>query len=120
MKKRLAKWFLLVAKRLDPETHIENAQVIKDYEARKLCRAFNVTKKDIKNFRFKDGDRKSFREGKRELFKEVQCEIRKSIIAAIDENELIEFSSKKVNEGYCISGELKVYVAKPKKDEEIS
>ena len=59
MKKRLAQWFLLVAKRLDPETHIENAQVVEDYEAQKVGLTYVITKKDIKDFRYKDGARMS-------------------------------------------------------------
>lgn len=115
MKKRLAKWFLLVAKRLDPETHIENAQVIEDYDAQKVGLTYVITKKDIKDYRFKDGARMSLREGQRGLINDVRKAIRKHIIAGIDANRLIEYEVTPQDGGYRISGELKVYVPKSEK-----
>lgn len=111
MKKRLAKWFLLVAKALDPETHIENAQVIEDYDAKKIGLTYVITKKDIKDFRYKDGARMSLREGKRFLLSEVRKNIRKHIIGCIDANRLIEYSVTEDNGNYRVSGELKVYIS---------
>lgn len=116
MKKRLAKWFLFVSKRLDPGIHIENAQVVEDYDAKKIGLVYVVTKKDIRDFRFKDGARMSLREGKRGIIHEVKKNIRKHIIGRIDANRLIEYSVKEENGGYCIVGELKVYVRKPEDD----
>lgn len=118
MKKRLAKWFLLVAKRLDPEIHVENAQVVEDYDAQKVGLTYEITKKDIKDFRFKDGARMSLREGKRGLIHEVKKNIRKHIIGSIDANRLIEYEVKEHDGGYRISGELKVYVRKPEDNAE--
>ncbi len=114
MKKRLAQWFLLVAKRLDPEIHIENAQVIEDYDARKIGLTYEVTKKDIKDYRFKNGARMSLREGKSGLIHEVKKNIRKHIIGNIDANRLIEYEVKEHDGGYLISGELKVYIRNTK------
>ena len=116
MKKRLAKWFLQVAKRLAPETRIENAQVIEEYDAQKVGLAYVVTKKDIKEFRYKDGARMSLREGKRCLVNEVRKKIRQHIIGCIDGKRLIEYDIREQDGGFYISGELKVYV--PKKDGE--
>lgn len=112
MKKRLAKWFLLVAKRLDPETHIENAQVIEDYDAQKVGLTYVITKKDIKDYRFKDGARMSLREGKRCLINEVRKKIRAHIIGCVDAKRLIEYDIKEEDGGFRVSGELKVYVPK--------
>lgn len=116
MKKRLAKWFLLVAKRLDPETHIENAQVIEDYDAQKVGLTYVITKKDIKEFRYKDGARMGLREGKRCLVNEVRKKIRQHIFGCIDAKSLIEYDIREQDGGFLISGELKVYI--PKKDGE--
>lgn len=118
MKKRLARWFLLVAKRLDPETHVENAQIVEDYDAMKIGLTYEVTKKDIKNFRFNDGARMSLREGKRRLIHEVKNNIRKHIIGSIDANRLIEYEVKEQEGRYRISGELKVYIRKPENNDE--
>ena len=118
MKKKLAKWFLLVAKRLDPETHVENAQHIEDYDAQKIGLTYEVTKKDIKDFRFKDGARMSLREGKRGLIHEVKKNIRNHIIGSIDANRLIEYEVMEHDGGYRISGELKVYIRNPENNAE--
>lgn len=115
MKKRLAKWFLLVAKRLDPETHIENAQVIEDYDAQKVGLAYVITKKDIKEYRYKDGAQMSLREGRRCLVNEIRKKIRQHIIGCIDAKRLIEYNICEDDGSLHISGELKVYI--PKKDD---
>lgn len=112
MKKRLAKWFLLVAKRLDPETHVENAQHIEDYDAQKLGITYVITKKDIKDFRFKDGARMSVRKGEQGIIQEAKEYIRKCIVAGIDANRLIEYEVDREDGGFRISGELKVYIRK--------
>lgn len=115
MKKRLAKWFLLVAKRLDKDIHIENAQIVDDYVAQKVGLTYVVTKKDIKEYRYKDGARMSFRAGKRCLVSDIRRKIRQHIIGCIDAKRLIEYSIREEDGDYCITGELKVYI--PKKEE---
>lgn len=116
MKKRLAKWFLLVAKRLDPATHVENVQYVEDYEARKIGLTYIVMKKDIKVNRTKDGAQMSFRESRRCLLNEVRKKIRMYIIGVIDSRRLVEYSTEEVDGDIKVSGEIKVYV--PKKDEQ--
>lgn len=116
MKKILAKWFLLVAKKLYAETHIENAQVIEDYDAQKVGLTYVITKKDIKDYRHKDGAMMSLREGRRCLVNEVRKKIRQHIIGCIDAKRLIEYDIREQDGGFQISGELKVYI--PKKDGE--
>ena len=113
MKKRLAQWFLLVAKRLDPKSDIENVPEIIDYEPKKMGLSYVITKKDVKDFRYKDGARMSLREGERGILNEARKNIRKHIISCIDANHLIEYQTKKQNGGFHISGEMKVYVRKP-------
>ena len=118
MKKRLAKWLLLVAKRLDSDARIENAQAIEDYEAKKIGLTYEVTKKDVKEYRFKDGARMSLREGKSGLIREVKRNIRKHVIGCIDANHLIEYDVKESHGNYRISGELKIYVRRPDNERE--
>ena len=118
MKKRLAQWFLLVAKRLDDEINIENAKVVEDYDARKLGLTYEISRNDIKAFRFKDGARMSLREGKRCVVNEARKNIRKHIIGCIDANRLIEYHVEKKDDGFRVSGELKVYIPKPNTDGE--
>lgn len=118
MKKRLAQWFLLVAKRLDPDICIENAKVVEDYDARKIGLEYVVTKKDVKEFRFKDGARMSLREARRGVVGECRRNIRKHIFGCIDAYRLIEYIVKQDDDGgFHVSGELRVYIPKPKTDE---
>ena len=117
MRKRLANWFLLVARRLDPEIYVENAQVIEDYDAKKIGLTYVVTRKDIKEYRFKDGARMSHRDGKRCLFNEVRKKIRQHIIGCIDALRLIDYDVVIDNGDYKISGDLKVYVRKKEQQE---
>ena len=119
MKKRLAQWFLLIAKRLDPQADIENVPEVIDYEPQKLGLTYVITKKDVKEFRRKDGARMSQREGERGIVNEARKNIRKHIIACMDANRLIEYKVKKEDGGFRVSGEMKVYVAKPKEAEEV-
>ena len=112
MKKRLAKWFLLVAKRLDPEIYLENAQIVEDYEAKKIGITYVITKKDIKDYRYKDGARMSLAYARKMLLNETKMKIRMHIIGCVDINRLIEYDIKKEDEGFNVSGELKVYVPK--------
>lgn len=112
MKKRLAKWFLLVAKRLDPETHVENAKVIEDYDARKIGLTYELTKKDIKYYRSKKGTKVSLNERKRELVRDVEQKIQQEILNSIVSNRLIEYEVRKESGGYLVGGELKVYIRK--------
>lgn len=113
MKKRLAKWFLLVAKRLDPETHVENTQHIEDYDAQKVGLTYEVTKKYIKEYRLNHGKKLSVRTGRSMLFKEVWKKIHDNIIECIDKNNLIEYDVREHDGRFYVSGELKVYVRKP-------
>lgn len=117
MRRRLAYWFLLVAKRLAPEISIENAQVVEDYEAKKIGLTYVISKRDIRDFRFKDGARMSNKEGRRGVVREARKNIRKHIIGCIDANRLIEYVVKEEDGGFIVSGELKVYVPKPVTDE---
>jgi len=117
MRKRLAQWFLLVAKRLDPQANIENVLEVIDYEPQKVGLTYVITKKDVKEFRYRDGARMSLREGKRGILNEACKNIRKHIIGSIDANRLIEYVTKEENGGFRVSGELKVYVPKKATEE---
>ena len=117
MRRRLAYWFLLVAKRLAPDISIENAQVVEDYEARKIGLTYVIGKKDIRDFRFKNGARMSSREGRRGVVREARKNIRKHIFGCIDANRLIEYVVQEEDGGFRVTGELKVYVPKPVTDE---
>lgn len=117
MRKRLAQWLLLVAKRLDPKADIKNIPEVIDYEPMKLGLTYVITKKDIKAFRYKDGARMSLREARRGILNEVRKNIRKHIIGGMDTNHLIEYATKEENGNVHISGELKVYAKKPIKTE---
>lgn len=110
MKKRLAKWLLLVAKRLDQQIHVANAQVIEDYEAKKVGLTYIVTKKDLKEYRFRDGTNMSMREARRRITNDIRKKIFQSIIDSVEAKRLIEYDIRRVDGGFSISGELKIYI----------
>ena len=48
MKKRLAQWFLLVAKRFDPDITVEKFKEVKEYEPKKLGLSIEISKQDVR------------------------------------------------------------------------
>ncbi len=108
LSERLARWFLLVAKRLDPAIEIEKHKVVENYEQKKIGLTYILTKKDIKEYRFKDGARMSVRDGKRGIINDTRKKIRQHIINGIDSNRLIEYSIAPEGDGFTISGQLNV------------
>lgn len=106
MKKRLAQWFLLVAKRLDNNIVIDNYQYVKDYEPKKLGLTMEITKKDVRDF--KNDNNLSEREARKEIVKQAKQKIRSIIINSIDRLSLIEFDVRKRGCGFDVSGDLKV------------
>lgn len=110
MKKRLAKWFLLVANRLDREIVVERFKAIEDYEPKKIGLNIEVTKKDVKKFRKNDKENQSLRKSKQTIITEAQKKIQQEIFEAISRNHLIEYDVFKKGDGFVVSGELKVNV----------
>ncbi len=108
MKERLAQWFLLVAKRLDPSIEVENHRVVENYEQKKVGLTYVITKKDIKEYRYKDGARMSAREGERCIVSDTKRKIRSSIISAIDRYRLIEYNIVPNDSGFVVTGCMNV------------
>lgn len=108
MKKKFAKWLMLLAKAIDPQTHIVNAQHIEDFEPKKLGLTCVVSKNDVKKYRadlnlsVRDGDRKIVRDAKER--------VAQSIYMAIEKNHLIEYDVKREDGGFSVSGFLRVYI----------
>lgn len=108
MKKRLAQWFLLVAKRFDPEIVIENHKLVQDYEPKKLGLTLEITKKDVREFR--QNSSFSEQEARKTIVEDAKHKIRAVIINSIDRMGLIEFNVRKRGCGFEVSGDLKVNV----------
>ena len=89
-----------------------NAQVIEDYEARKIGMTYLMTKNEIREYRRKNGAKMSWRENKRSLINAIQEDIRSEIIGRIDACGLIEYKVKDEDAGTRVTGELKVYIPK--------
>lgn len=118
MKKRLAKWLLMVVKRLDPQTHIENYQVIEGFEAKKLGLKFILTREDINRYRPKRSDVVSFNTAKSRAIFDTMERIRNSIFKTIDDTGLIEFHVDEGKKQCTVSGHLNIYVPKSDGDAE--
>lgn len=112
MKKLLIKWLLAILNKLDKGICTEDCKIVKHYEAKKIGLSVLVTKKDIRYFRSKQDEKISYRKAQQGAINETMKLIRKRIVDCIDANRLIEFNAQAEGGGYCISGELKVYVRK--------
>ncbi len=112
MKKRLAQWFLLVARRLDSDIVIDNHKLVKDYEPKKLGLSMEITKQDVRQFR--QNSSFSEKEARKAIVSDAKRKIRAVIVDSIDRNGLIEYDVRKRGCGFIVSGDLKVNV--PKKD----
>lgn len=108
MKKRLGTWFLLVAKRLNPDITVKNFKAVEGYEPKKLGLSFEIRKQDIRLLRDAKGlDEQSSR---KKIVEDAKCRIVNSILDGVVSKNLIEFDVRKKGVGYIITGSLNVYV----------
>lgn len=108
MKKRLAQWFLLVAKRFDPDIVIENYKQVKDYVPKKLGLSIEIKKQDVRKFRDESGLPEA--QAKKAIVEDAKVRISNEILKAVCSNGLIEFDIRKRGCGYVVEGDLKVNV----------
>lgn len=114
MKTRISNWLIKLAEKLNPQERLSSIERVDNYEAKKLGICFAKPKKEIKEYRKKkkfDEDW-SNRKSDAMFIKETKNEVRQSIIHAIDEKGLIEYSVWKAGENLHVSGEIKVYIKK--------
>lgn len=111
MRKRIAKWLICIAEKINPQIR---AELVDNYEAKKLGICLRRTKKEIKDYRKKKKTDESWSNRKADemLIKEVKNEVRQSIINSINQRGLIEYSVEKVSDELHVTGEIKVYIKK--------
>lgn len=114
MRKRISKWLIRLADKINPQERLSSIERVDNYEAKKLGIRLVRTKKEIKDYRkkMKLDEGLSNRKADEMLTRELKAEVRQSIIRAIDEKGLIEYSVEKVGEQLHVTGELKVYIKK--------
>lgn len=111
MRKRLAKWLIGVAKRLDPQKEFVLAEV---HEPKKLGIGYHITKNDVKRYRKENPQFKSHREALSALIEDTKKEVGTNIFAGIYKNNLINYKVRKTLWVADVIGELFVYGKKEK------
>jgi len=114
MKKRLAQWFLLVAKRFDPAITVENYKHVVDYEPKRLGLSVEIKKQDVRKFR--EGSSFTFPEAEKAIVADTKKQIRAYIMDSIDRMGLIDMEVRKKGSGFIVTGDLKVNVPCPSED----
>lgn len=114
MRSRIPKWLIKLADKINPQERLSSIERVDNYEAKKLGICLGRTKKEIKDYRkkMKTDEGLSNRKADEMLIKEVKNEVRQSIIRTIDKDGLIEYSVKKIDDRFYVSGEIKVYIKK--------
>lgn len=114
MKTRISNWLIKLAEKINPQERFSSIEKVDNYEAKRLGIGFAKPKKQIKLYRKekKHSEGLSNRKADEMLTRELKAEVRQSIIRAIDEKRLIEYSVEKVGEQLHVTGELKVYIKK--------
>lgn len=114
MRKRISKWLIRLAEKLNPQELLSSIELVDNYEAKKLGICLGRTKKEIKDHRkkMKHDEGLSNRKADEKLIKEIKGEVRQSIISSISQRGLIEYSVEKVGDELHVTGEIKVYIKK--------
>lgn len=105
MRSRISKWLIELADKINPQERLSSIERVDNYEAKKLGICLVRTKMKL-------DEGLSNRKADEMLTRELKAEVRQSIIRAIDEKGLIEYSVEKVGEQLHVTGELKVYIKK--------
>ena len=111
MKKKLSRWLLGAAKRLNPSILIENAE-----GARPMGICIHISKKDVRSFRKEHPEIKSHREGLRILVNEAKWRVAGAIGRGLMEQEAIDFDVKKTLYVANVSGIAYIYGGKKEGD----
>lgn len=107
MKKRIAKWLVKLAKRLDAHAEFE---AVDHYTARRLGTGYHITKADVKSFRKEHPEYTSHRRGLDALVQDTKSVILGHIVAGILDNGLVDYKVKKSFWTADVIGTLNVYV----------
>lgn len=114
MRKRISKWLVGLANKINLQEQVCSIERVEHYEAKKLGICLGCTKKEIKDYRkkMKLDEGWSNRKADEMLIKEIKKDVRQTIIHSIDKNGLIEYSVEKEKGEIAVTGEIKVYVKK--------
>ena len=109
MKRKIAYYLVRLAAWLSPETNKMVIQHVKNYKAKQIGTAWAVTKKDIKQYKFVNGE-KSTRAAKDGVVKEILAEQRQAILEKA--TTYIEHRTWNKHDQTIVESRLNVYVPK--------
>lgn len=113
MKKRLALFFLRIARRLDPQKEYKLEEI---YEPKKLGIGYHITKKDVKEYRKHNPQFSSHRKALDAMIEDTKKEIGMNILAGAYKNNLINYKISKTLWVADVTGDIYVYVKKEDAD----
>lgn len=110
MKKRIAKWLVRLAGKLNPQVEVRDG-----YVARQVGIGIHITKSDVRKFRALNPEFKSHRKGLDALVKDTKKKSLMNIVAGLAQSDAVEFKVRRTPWTADVRTILKVYV--PKKED---
>ena len=107
MKKRIAQWLVIMARRLDPQRDYE---LVENYKATQLGIGYHIAKSDVRKFRKEHPEYTSHRKGLDALIEDTKDVILGNIVAGIKQGNLVDYKIKKSLWTADITGTLKLYI----------
>lgn len=104
MKKKISRFLLKVARRLDSTVVFEDIPA-----ARQLGLCIHIAKKDVRNFRAEHPEVKSHREGLRLLVEEAKWQVAGAIGRAFVKKNIIDYDIKKTSLVADVTGTVYIY-----------
>lgn len=105
MKKQIAKWLVGLAGRLDPEVEKKDG-----YVARQVGIGIHIAKSDVRKFRKLNPQFTSHRKGLTALIEDAKNKALMNILAALKENDVVEYDVHRTPWVADVKVSLKVYV----------
>lgn len=111
MKKRISRWLISLAQRINPQVEQRNR-----YVARQVGIGIHISKKDVVNFRKLNPQYKSHRQGLNALIEDTKNKAIINIVAGLVQNNVVEYEVSKKLFSADVKAILKVYVPTEKEE----
>lgn len=114
MRKKLARWLLGLARKLDSQKEFVLAEV---HEPKKLGIGYHISKRDVREYRKQNPKFKSHREALSALIEDTKKEIGMNILAGAYKNGVINYKVSRTLWTADVTGDLYVYVKNEEHDD---